>query len=139
MRTPLIIAGKGIPGGKSSTAFTYLFDLFPTLCDVCGITLTEGLEGVSFAPLLKDPKQPWKSAVFSQYPRAKKMGYSMRTERYRYIEWQEEGKAVGRELYDYETDPNETASLADKPEQAALVEKLSKQLNAGWQAAKPKK
>ena len=46
---------------------------------------------------------------------------------------------VGRELYDYETDPNETASLADKPEHAALVEQLSKQLNAGWKAAKPKK
>jgi iduronate 2-sulfatase len=67
------------------------------------------------------------------------MGYAMRTARYRYIEWQENGKPVGRELYDYQTDPDETVSLADKPEHAALVEQLSKQLNAGWQAAKPKK
>jgi arylsulfatase A-like enzyme len=114
-------------------------DIFPTLCDVCGVALPEGLEGTSFKPLLKDPKQAWKSAAFSQYPRSTKMGYSMRTARYRYTEWQEDGKAVGRELYDYETDPNETASVADKPEHAALVETLSKQLNAGWQAAKPKK
>ena len=72
----------------------------------------------------------------SSVPRkAGRIARSVRTARYRYTEWPD----GSRELYDYETDPNETASLADKPEQAALVEKLSKQLNAGWQAAKPKK
>jgi arylsulfatase A-like enzyme len=132
------VPGQSTAGQHTSALVEYV-DIFPTLCDVCGINLPEGLEGTSFAPLLKDPRQPWKTAAFSQYPRTKKMGYSMRTPRYRYTEWQEEGKAVGRELYDYEADPNETASIADKPENAALVEQLSKQLNAGWQAAKPKK
>ncbi|MBX7106914.1 MAG: sulfatase [Gemmataceae bacterium] len=130
-----------VPGqktaGQHTSALVEYVDIYPTLCDVCGITPAAGLEGTSFAPLLKDPKRAWKTAAFSQYPRAKKMGYSMRTERYRYIEWQEEGKAVDRELYDYQTDPDETVSVAGKPEHAALVEKLSKQLNAGWQAAKP--
>ncbi|HVJ69145.1 MAG TPA: sulfatase [Caulifigura sp.] len=125
--------------GQHTSALVEFVDIYPTLCDLCGITPAEGLEGTSFAPLLKDPKQPWKSAAFSQYPRQQKMGYAMRTARYRYIEWQENGKPVGRELYDYQTDPDETVSLADKPEHAALVEQLSKQLNAGWQAAKPKK
>jgi len=133
MSTP----GQKTAGQKTSGLVEYV-DVFPTLCDVCGIDLPEGLEGTSFAPLLKDPKQPWKSAAFSQYPRAKKMGYSMRTARYRYTEWQEDGKAVGRELYDYEADPDETASIANKPENAKLVEDLSAQLKAGWKQAKPR-
>ncbi|QDT57134.1 Choline-sulfatase [Caulifigura coniformis] len=129
--------GQTTAGQKTSALVEYV-DVFPTLCDVCGIDLPEGLEGTSFAPLLKDPKQAWKSAAFSQYPRAKKMGYSMRTARYRYTEWQEDGNAVGRELYDYEADPNETASIADRPENAKLVEELSAQLKAGWKQAKPR-
>jgi iduronate 2-sulfatase len=131
------VPGQKTAGQKTSALVEYV-DIFPTLCEVCGIVQPDGLEGVSFAPLLKDPGKSWKSAAFSQYPRAKKMGYSMRTARYRYTEWQEDGKAVGRELYDYQADPDETASVADKPENAALVEQLSKQLNAGWQAAKPR-
>ena len=56
----------------------------------------------AFLPLLEDPAQPWKKAVFSQYQRGIKdtdpgdvpvansgtgMGYTIRTERYRYTEW----------------------------------------------------
>ncbi|MBK7601958.1 MAG: sulfatase-like hydrolase/transferase [Acidobacteria bacterium] len=37
MKVPLIFAGPGIPGGKSTKAFTYLFDIFPTICDAIGI------------------------------------------------------------------------------------------------------
>jgi arylsulfatase A-like enzyme len=134
MSTP----GQSTAGQKTSALVEFV-DIYPTLCEVCGIELPEGLEGTSFAPLLKDPKKSWKTAAFSQYPRQKKMGYSMRTARYRYTEWQEDGKAIDRELYDYETDPDETASIAGKPENARLVEELSRQLKAGWQAAKPHK
>ncbi len=37
MRVPLIFAGPGVPRGKSTTAFTYLLDVFPTLCDTLGL------------------------------------------------------------------------------------------------------
>ena len=49
-------------------------------------------------PLLKQPQRPWKTAAFSQYPRANHlMGYSMRTNEYRYTEWikQDTGEVVG--------------------------------------------
>ena len=38
-------------------------------------------------PLLAAPNRPWKSAVFSQYARGGLMGYSLRTERYRFNQW----------------------------------------------------
>src|SRR5262249_45075250 len=47
MHVPLIVAGRGVPRGKSTTAFTYLLDLFPTFCDVLAVEPPAGLEGES--------------------------------------------------------------------------------------------
>lgn len=139
-RAPLIIS---LPGqktaGQKSDAFVEFVDVYPTLVELAGLKPTDGLEGTSFAPLIADPGKAWKSAAFSQYPRpGAVMGYSMRTERYRYTEWQDkEGKVIARELYDHEADPAETKNIAESTDQAT-VDGLSKQLKAGWRAAKPK-
>ena len=52
------------------------------------------------------------------------MGYTMRTDRYRFTTW---GK-YGTELYDHQTDDGETENLAVKPENAELVKKLRAQI-----------
>ena len=136
---PLIVRAPNV--GKPGTriqALSEFVDIYPSLCELAGLPLPEGLEGTSFAPLLADPQRPWKPAAFSQYPRGKAMGYSMRTDRYRYTEWGEPGtEPAGRELYDHQTDPNENLNLAGKPEHAELVSKLSRALKAGWRQAKP--
>jgi len=62
-------------------------DIYPTLCELYGLDQPKHLEGTSTVPLLDNPGQPWKRAAFSQYPGGEVMGYSMRTNRYRYTEW----------------------------------------------------
>jgi arylsulfatase A-like enzyme len=127
--------------GSKTMAFTEFVDIYPTLVELCGIELPKHLEGTSMVPLLNDPQKPWKKAAFSQYPyKDKGMGYSMRTDRYRYTEWHEiaDGKVLGCELYDHQQDPSENVNVADKPENKQLVADLSKELAAGYQAAKPK-
>ncbi|MGH8017595.1 MAG: sulfatase/phosphatase domain-containing protein [Opitutaceae bacterium] len=96
-----------------------------------------GLEGVSFAPLLEDPERPWKKAAFSQYPKGGNLGTAMETERWRYVEWRNDGALVARELYDHQSDPEENQNLAGRPEHAAALVWLGKQLAAGWRAARP--
>jgi iduronate 2-sulfatase len=59
------------------------------------------------------------------------MGYSLRTERHRYTEW--EFGAEGEELYDYENDPRETHNLAGEPAAVALRSQLKEQLRGGIQ------
>lgn len=127
--------------GTKTDAFVEFVDVYPTLCDLAGLKQTEGLEGTSFAPLLDNPNKPWKSAAFSQYPRGWLMGYAMRTDRYRYVEWVAKinpKRVAGRELYDHETDPDENLNIANHPENKEVIASLSKRLNAGWRAAVPK-
>lgn len=139
-RVPLLISVPGMKNaGKQSDALVELVDVYPTLADLAGLTLPAHLEGRSFKPLLDDPQSPWKSSAFSQYPRGTKkagrMGYSMRTERYRFTQWVDAGdhtKVQAVELYDHQTDPQENTNIAEKPENASLVEKLKTQSAAGW-------
>ncbi len=138
-RSPLIISAPGLASrGRQSAALSEFVDIYPTLCELAGLPIPPKLEGLSLVPVLKDPDRPWKTAAFSQYPRQKVMGYTMRTDRYRYTEWAEPGQPpVGVELYDHQTDPGENVSLAGREKYKELAAKLSGQLHAGWREARP--
>ena len=146
-RSALVMASPGQKSkGKKCDALVEFVDVYPTLTEVCGLPAPEGLEGHSFAPLLDDPARPWKAAAFSQYPRGGKetgplMGYTIRTDRHRLVEWRERktGKVVAHELYDHATDPAEDRNLANLPENQDLVAKLSRQLREGWKGNGPPK
>jgi len=133
-----------VPGQKTrrqkTDALVEFVDIYPTLCELAGLPLTPGLEGASFVPLVVNPKRQWKKAAFSQYPRPGLMGYAMRTDRYRYVEWHDNysHEVKGRELYDHQNDPDENVNLANQSEHAATVKKLSAMLARGWKAARPK-
>ena len=137
-RVPLIVSAPRMKAaGRKSSALVELVDLYPTLCELAGLPLPKHLEGTSLAPLLDSPDRPWKTAAFSQYPRSRAKGRSIRTSRWRLTRWAESGKTVGLELYDHQRDPGENENLAARAEHASLVQQLTDQLDAGWQAARP--
>lgn len=145
-RVPLVIAAPGKKQGIMSNGLVELVDLYPTLADLAGFQIPDNLEGTSLVPLLTNPDQSWKSAVFSQFPRPwiykgipNLMGYAMRTDRYRYVEWRDfktdEISAI--ELYDHQVDPSELNNIADLPSNAILINELKQKLHDGWSKAKP--
>jgi iduronate 2-sulfatase len=138
---PMIISDPDFPKGIRTTALTEFVDIYPTLTELCGLPLSEGMEGTSMVPLFTDPKKPWKKAAFSQYPRKKNkiMGYSMRTDQYRYNEWidRDTKEIVVKELYDLKNDPLCKECIVDNPENKELVTRLHEMMAAGWQKAKP--
>lgn len=144
-RAPLILSVPGMKtAGAHSAALVEFVDIYPTLADLAGLPLPDKLEGTSLKPLLDDPQRTWKSAAFSQYPRAAKgrklMGYSMRTDRYRFTRWvdrDDHSKVEAVELYDHQTDPGENTNIANDPANKALVEKVTVQSLAGWKGALP--
>src|SRR5262249_5650505 len=105
---PLLIGGAGVQAaGRGCRRTVEHADIYPTLVELCGLRAApSALHGRSLMPLLRDPRAPWNYPAVSQVLRAtgqkRVMGYSLRTERYRYSFWNE-GRE-GEELYDYEKD-----------------------------------
>ncbi|MCF6311262.1 MAG: sulfatase [Verrucomicrobiales bacterium] len=127
-RVPLIMAGPGIPTdsvGKKSKALAEMVDFYPTLAEWCGLKAPSYVSGVSLMSVLENPatENPPRKGALTQYAD----GYSLRTDRYRYTEWGQDGKG-GNELYDHHSDPAEMKNLASIAEQAGVVERLSKRL-----------
>ena len=79
MHVPFMLRVPGVTdSGMRTSALVELIDIFPSLTELAGLPappvcpeenkdLLTCVEGTSVAPLLKDPKQEWKKATFSQY------------------------------------------------------------------------
>jgi arylsulfatase A-like enzyme len=128
LRVPLIIA---VPKGEaqSSVRIVQLLDMYPTLAELCGLPKPNGNEGHSLVPLLKKPQANWDYPAYSVTDYHGKIGKSVRTKRWHYVEW-EEGKS-GAMLFEHPNDPHELKNLAEDAKYAnafAEMKKLLKQM-----------
>ncbi len=152
-RVPFLMVVPGVtqPGSAVPTPVSQI-DLFPTLAELCGIPQPENLQGQSLVPMLRDPNYTGRGWALTQVVRGGNIrragaspavgdrgrrffGYSLRTARWRYTEW-DEGRE-GRELYDHEKDPRELTNLAGKPEYQAVVEQLAEQMRQAVASTMP--
>ncbi len=139
-RVPLMIVAPGVSeaGGVVATPVSQV-DLYPTLAELAGVKTPENLQGQSLVPILKDPSEKGRGWALTQVMRGgggkRFFGYSLRTERWRYTEWDEGAK--GAELYDHGSDPGELANLAGRPEHAATVAELGERLREAVKGSFP--
>lgn len=126
MKTPLIIAGPGVPKGKTVNSFTYLLDLFPTLCDTLSVPAPAGLDGHSLRPLWEGSKDKVRDSVFLPYLEFQR---AVRDERWKLIAYPKVGHL---QLFDLANDPYEQRNLIDKPEHSGEVARL-RALMRQWQ------
>ena len=138
-RIPLLIVAQGVTQPNTVTSqLTESVDLYPTLAELAGLPKPGGpqpIDGLSLAPVLRDPKARIRDHVFHAYPNAK-LGRAIRTDRYRLVEWKTPGanpESAELELYDYETDPQETRNVVR--DQSSVTESLRKILYAYPEAA----
>lgn len=139
-RIPFMFAGPGVAKNQKSHHPVNLVDLFPTIFDLAGVQQHPQTDGKSLVTLLDNDTSTTIEMDFAyhQYMRGPRMGYAIRTDRYRYTEWHADNyrsynnyntsKIVGRELYDYEKDPLETRNLVKDPAYKAIVLKLKGKL-----------
>lgn len=130
-RAPLIVAGPGVVAkGRSSSRVVEFLDLYPTLADLARLSAPPGLHGRTLAPLLQNPQAVWNHPALTQVRRGGGgtafMGYSVRTEQWRYTEW-DAGKR-GAELYNEVDDPGETHNLAADPRHGKTVTRMQRLL-----------
>ena len=125
-RVPMIVCLPGGAAGKSSPRTVQLLDIYPTLCEACGLPLPAGLEGHSLVPLAHDPQAAWSHPAYTVSQWRPAFGQSVRTERWRYSELN--GGAAGAVLFDHDSDPHEMKNLADDPAQAQVVAEMKELL-----------
>jgi arylsulfatase A-like enzyme len=123
MHVPLVIAGPGIKHGRSD-AFVYLFDLFPTICDLAHVRVPKAAEGRSLLPALKGRKFKGRAVMFNVY---KDVQRSIRDDRWKLIQYPQINRT---QLFDLKNDPHELNDLAPDINCASKVVELMKQMRA---------
>lgn len=126
MKVPLIIAGPGIPEGEMSDALVYLFDLFPTLAELCSVALPDEIDGKSLVPVISGESEKIRTSIFTAYRNSVR---SVRTEEWKLIRY------PGRDftqLFNLKDDPLELHNLSSDPGYSSYYEFLMNELRA-WQ------
>jgi iduronate 2-sulfatase len=127
-RVPLIISTPQYNQSQRTHSLVELLDIYPTLADLCNLQSPPDLAGRSLVSILRNPRSTVKDVALTQHCRPayptngsdpEAIGYSIRTDRYRYTEWRDyrSGAILAHELYDHKRDPNETANVFSKSNQ----------------------
>jgi arylsulfatase A-like enzyme len=123
MHVPLVFAGPGIPHG-SSEAFAYLFDVYPTVCELTGMPIPKEVESKSLLPVITGKVPKVRDEMFTAYRNCQR---ALRDEQWKLIRYPLVDKT---QLFDLKADPNEMNDLSAKPEQAERVKTMLERMKA---------
>lgn len=134
IRVPSIFAGPGVPDGVTVEALTYLYDLFPTVCDLTGVACPDTPEGQSLVPLMEGCVDEIRPTVFAAYKDIHRAISDGTWKLIRCYVSKETGQGTDcLQLFNLEQDPWEMTNLADMPEHADLIRSLAADMEM-WQA-----
>jgi arylsulfatase A-like enzyme len=125
VRVPLIFAGPGVPKGQRSEAYAYLFDIFPTLCELTGTERPASVEGTSLVPAFSDPAFTVRDTLYFAYTDAHR---AVKDRQHKLIEYVVGGKHTMTQLFDTVNDPWELTNLAEDPAYAGKLAELRGEL-----------
>lgn len=121
-RVPLVVAGPGLPQGRTTDAFAYLLDLFPTLCHLTNTPVPADLDGQDVSDVIRGKTKTARPVIFTAYTETQR---AVREGRWKLIRYPKIGRTA---LFDLQTDPYEQRNLAADPKQAARVKHLTEVL-----------
>ncbi len=126
MNAPLIVKAPGYGKGHASNAITEFIDIYPTLCELCGLPEPGHLDGTSFVSVLDNPKQAVKDAAYVKY----RGGESIISNRYSYTEFRSADNSEIQDimLYDLKDDPAENINISGRENMKPVIQQLSSQL-----------
>ncbi len=121
MQIPLIVRAPGVKKNQRRANLIESIDLYPSLCELAGLSRPKHLQGRSFVSLMNNPDANWKQAAVGRY----RSGDTIRTEEYRYTEYSnEKGKLISRMLYHHLNDPGENINITGSAHEADLSREL---------------
>lgn len=125
-RSPLIVRVPGNKAGRPEGVVEFV-DIYPLLCDVCGIPSPATLQGKSLLPMIKDPSETVKPYAVVQWGKA----VNIVDENYNYAQWTDGDNRVETEmLFDHKTDPDENRNCVKDESYRSLVDTFRKAVTA---------
>lgn len=121
VRVPLIFAGPGIPSAKQSDAYVYLFDIYPTLCELLKIDRPDTIEGISLVPAILDTDEKVREHLYFAYISSQR---AVKNRRYKLIEYAVRDRERQTQLFDLENDPWEMNNLYGMPGTENIIQQL---------------
>ncbi|MFO0948327.1 MAG: sulfatase-like hydrolase/transferase [Planctomycetota bacterium] len=116
-KVPLLIAGPGVSPGRSD-ALLYLMDLFPTLCELVGVEIPAGLDGMSVAPIFKGMPGAGREDLLLTYRDVQR---GIRDSRWKLLCYP---NSKNYQLFDLKSDPDERVNYFNDPLQRKRIQSL---------------
>jgi arylsulfatase A-like enzyme len=127
MHVPFVIAGPGIPKGKTE-ALVYLMDLFPTIADFAGAIVPDGVEGKNLRLVIDGKATRVRDVLYTAYRNCQR---AVRDDRWKLVRYPLVNQT---QLFDLRTDPHEMHNLAGQPAHAERIAGLAKLLETEMRA-----
>lgn len=118
MKVPLILRGPGIPEKEVRDALVYLYDLFPTLANLCDLPAPDGVDGQNFVPVIKGKKKEIRNSLYTAY---RNTARAVRTDEWKLIRYPQRNYT---QLFNLKEDPLEIVNLSILPEYKPKVDEM---------------
>ncbi|MBP0904147.1 sulfatase-like hydrolase/transferase [Mariniflexile gromovii] len=106
-KVPLIISGPGVPKNQTKDALVYLFDVFPSLADLCDLPQPTGIDGKNFSPIIENKATNIRESLYTTYRHTVR---AVRTDGWKLIRYPERNYT---QLFNLKNDPLEIHNLAE--------------------------
>lgn len=126
LRIPLIVKTPHSEKGIVNESIVESVDLYPTLCELAGLSLPFHVQGNSFFNVLNTVSTGDKEYA---YCRSNLNGETIVSKEYSYTEFYREGEVVSKMLFNLKSDPDENVNVVAEKENVKVVNKLSQLLN----------
>ncbi len=126
IKVPLVFSGKNIPKGKINPAFCYLFDIYPTICEMLGLQIPASVNGESFWKCIEEGQQTHRKQLYFAY---RHLHRALRKDEFKLIEYNINGKRH-TQLFNLKDDPFEMDNLAKKDNYSEKIMELRQILKA---------
>jgi arylsulfatase A-like enzyme len=149
IRTPLVVRYPALTASRREAAGYTIdqqvltLDFAPSILDICGLPPLAKTHGASWKKPVQGDSAGWRTSWYYEYNYEKQFPYTpnvrgVRTDRFKYIHYPHGDGGPDRhmaELYDLQTDPEETTNLISRPEYAATIVQLKRELERLMAAA----
>jgi arylsulfatase A-like enzyme len=125
IRVPLVMAGPSIPKGRRTSSLSYLYDLFPTLCELSGLPVPSDVEGRSLMPAIRRPDAAVRDSLLLAY---RDLHRGVTTGDWKLIRYRV-GSERHAQLFHLRQDPHEMKNLISTEAAKSQVQLLDKLLD----------